>query len=161
MKMYTPEAPLGLLGTKVWKMTTFKKIYFFTSPKIREKKMEAITFANFDYRAQPEDLAKVIELFNNEYDSLIERIDQMKEYIYNKEEMKYTGIVYPEELDDGIYTKWDEICEKGYIDNFDVEDIAETMNNINNNIWEEPNNKYRELKHLKEKMIYVSLHLHL
>lgn len=123
--------------------------------------MEAITFANFDYRAQPEDLSKVIEIFNNEYNSLMERIDQMKEYIYDKEEMKYSGIIYPEELDDGIYTKWDEVCEKGYIDNFDVEDITETMNNINNNIWEEPENKYRELKHLKEKMIYVLLHLHL
>ena len=129
-----------------------------------------ITFANFDYKAKPEDLAKVIKIFNKQYDSLMERINELKQYIYNKEEMKYTGIVYPEELD-GVYTKWDEISEKGYIDNFDVEDITETMNNINNNIWEEADNstsgagsvaaKYRELKHLKEKMIYVSLHLHL
>lgn len=141
------------------KTTTFKKIYFFTLPKNRLLQMNTITFENFDYTAKPEDLSMVIEMFNEEYNSIIKKVNKAKKYIYDDIELKESCIRYLK--DDEFYTMWDDICDKGYIDDDDLEIISDKMYEINHNIWDEPFNEYHELKHLKEKMIYFKRHLSL
>lgn len=128
---------------------------------------EGVTFENFDYTAKPEDLFKVVEIFNDEYNSIIKKVEEAKNYIYDKEELQGIGRSYL----DVVFTKWDDIVEQGYIDDDDLEIISDKIDQINDNYWDEPYNstsgagsvaaKYHELKHLKEKMIYFKRHLSL
>lgn len=129
--------------------------------------MSSVTFENFDYTAKPEDLFKVVEIFNDEYKSIIKKVDEAKNYIYDKEELQGIGRSYLDVACGSgngvavVFTKWDDIVEQGYIDDDDLEIISDKIDQINDNYWDEPYNEYHELKHLKEKMIYFKRHLSL
>ena len=155
--------------------------------------MEEITFANFDYIVDAYDssmfdLQEVIDVINEEYFHIMMKVNNLKNDVIDEETMKYFDdrgagatqrscrsptrsgdIVKPDDLD-GPYTKWDQICEQGYINDYEIEELTQILNNINKDIWFENydkkydpeisiNYKLRDLKNIKEMMIYIKNHL--